>query len=108
MPDNIRFVLCAVLLALGVFAELCAVFGANRFGAGINRIHAAGMADSLGVLFIMLSAIVYFGWDFASLKAVCVVVFLWVASPVSGHLIGRLAHTAQKDTLPKEEELWKS
>ncbi len=86
----IRFAAAAGLLALGLVFELLAVFGVNRFRLALNRMHAAAMGDTLGILFVMLGLMVLRGFSMDSLKLFLVVVFFWIASPVSGHMISRL------------------
>ena len=50
MMEWIRFWISAVLLAAGVFWYIAAVIGVHRFGFVMNRMHAAGIGDTLGIL----------------------------------------------------------
>ena len=86
----IRFVAAADLCLLGLAFEVMAVFGVNRFGRALNRMHAAAMGDTLGILFMLLGLMVIRGFSMDSLKLFLVVAFFWTASPVSGHMISRL------------------
>ena len=86
----IRFVLAALCMALGLVFMISAVFGVNRFHHALNRMHAAALGDTLGILFVILSLIIMKGFSMDSLKLSMVIVFFWVASPVSGHMISRL------------------
>lgn len=86
----IRFFVVAGLLLLGMFFEVLAVFGVQKFRKALNRMHAAAMGDTLGVLFIFLGLIVMRGLSMDSLKLFLVILFFWLASPVSGHMISRL------------------
>ena len=50
-----------------------------------------------------------FGWGFTTLKIALIAVFLWLASPVSSHLIARLEVTTNEELekyckVEKEEE----
>lgn len=85
-----RFGAAAVCLAVGIGFMLLAVFGVNRFTKALNRMHAAAMGDTLGILFVFLGLIVIRGLSFDSLKLFLVILFFWMASPVSGHMISRL------------------
>lgn len=67
-----------------------AVFGVNRFRHSLNRMHAAAMGDTLGILFVFLGLIVIRGFSMDSLKLFLVILFFWIAGPVSGHMISRL------------------
>ena len=86
----IRFVLAALCMALGLVFMISAVFGVNRFHHALNRMHAAALGDTLGILFVILSLIIMKGFSMDSLKLSMVIVFFWVASSVSGHMISRL------------------
>ncbi len=86
----IRFITAAGLLLLGMFFEILAVFGVQKFRKALNRMHAAAIGDTLGVLFIFLGLMVMRGFTMDSLKLFLVILFFWMASPVSGHMISRL------------------
>ena len=86
----IRFAAAASVFILGLVFEILAVFGVNRFRRALNRMHAAAMGDTLGILFVLLGLIVMRGFSMDSLKLFLVVAFFWTASPVSGHMISRL------------------
>ena len=85
--DGIRLITAAGLLVLGLFFEILAVFGVNRFHRALNRMHAAAMGDTF---FVLLGLMVIRGFSMDSLKLFLVVAFFWIASPVSGHMISRL------------------
>ncbi len=86
----IRFAAAAVCLILGLVFMALAVFGVNRFHHALNRMHAAAMGDTLGILFVLSGLIVMRGFSMDSLKLLLVILFFWTASPVSGHMISRL------------------
>lgn len=85
-----RFGAVALFLLMGIVFMALAVFGVNRFHKALNRMHAAAMGDTLGILFVFLGLIVVRGFSFDSLKLLLVILFFWMASPVSGHMISRL------------------
>ena len=53
----IRFGLCALCLITAMICFTAAVLGANRFGFIMNRVHAGGVGDTLGLFLIALSII---------------------------------------------------
>ena len=85
-----RFAAAALCLALGIAFMILAVFGVNRFKKALNRMHAAAMWDTLGILFIFAGLMIIRGFSLDSLKLFLVILFFWMASPVSGHMISRL------------------
>jgi len=86
----IQFAVSAGFLVLGLVFMILAVFGVNRFDRALNRMHAAAMGDTLGILFVFLGLILMRGFSMDSLKLFLVILFFWMASPVSGHMISRL------------------
>ena len=106
MLEYIRFGIVAVLLLAGLLVEVTAVLGVSRFRYSLNRIHAAGMGDTMGLLLIALAAIVYLGLNAVTVKIIFIVGFFWLTGPVSGHLIGRLVSETDEH-FDAEAKLWK-
>ena len=104
MLDVIRFVLSAALTAAGLFCLLSAVVGVYKFRYALNRVHAAALIDTVGILLMLLGVIIATGFTVASGKMLVVIAFLWLTSPVSGHLIGRMEITIN-DELEKDAEV---
>lgn len=92
-----RFAAAALCLGIGLVFMLLAVFGVNRFHRALNRMHAAALGDTLGILFVLLSLIIIRGISMDSLKMLVVILFFWVASPVSGHMLSRLEAMTDDD-----------
>lgn len=101
--DKLRFGVSAALMICALFTLITGVLGVYRFRYCLNRMHAAAVNDTLGILLAMASLIVAEGIDFTSAKFLLVVVFLWLTSPISSHLIARLAVTVEKDPAEKME-----
>jgi len=93
MLEWIRFGLTAVLLLGGLFLLVTGVVGQYRFQYVLNRMHAASMGDSLGLMLIVcgLSISAPDGWVIA--KFLMTALFLWLTSPTGSHLIARLEMT---------------
>ena len=94
----IRFGAAAVLIGLGLVVAAISVFGVFRLDRSLNRMHSAAMDDTLGISLVLSGLIVISGFTAISLKLLCVIIFLWMAGPVSSHLIARLeAVVGKKD-----------
>ena len=106
MPETLRVILFGALLFSGLLIELTAVLGVSRFRYSANRIHAAGMGDTLGLLLIALAAVVYTGFDAVTVKIILIVAFFWLTSPVCSHLIGRLVRETDEKFQTEAKE-WK-
>ena len=79
----IRFIIAAVLIMIGILIMVIQTFGVFKLSYALNRMHAAAMGDSLGMMVI-------YGISFASLKLLTVLVVFWFASPVCSHLLAKL------------------
>ena len=86
----IRFGACAASTLFGLFCLITGVLGVYRFRFSLNRIHAASLLDTVGLLFVFLGLIIAFGLDLTSVKLIVVLTFQWLTSPVATHLIGEL------------------
>ena len=87
-----RFALVAFFLALAVFSFASAVLGVSRFGFIMNRIHAAGIGDTLGLFSAALAVMIGSGEAAVILKLILIVVFLWCTSPVSTHFLAQIEY----------------
>ena len=101
MLDWIRFGLTAVLMLAGLFLLLTGVVGQYRFKYVLNRMHAASMGDSLGLLMIICGLCISLGDGWIIAKMLMTGLFLWITSPTGSHLIARLEMTVNEH--PEEE-----
>lgn len=83
----VRFVLGTVCLCGGLFFLVSAVVGNYRFKFALNRMHAAALGDTLGLLGVVLGICFYEGLGPTTVKLLAIVALLWITSPVSSHLI---------------------
>ena len=97
MLDWIRFALSAVLTLGGLFCLLSGVVGVYKFRYALSRVHAAALIDTVGILLMLLGVICATGLTMTSAKILVVIAFLWMTSPVCGHLIGRMEITINDD-----------
>ena len=106
--NHLRFIAGTGLLFLGLIIFALQIFGVFKFKYVLNRMHAAAMGDTLGIAASLVGLILLSGLNFTSLKMALVLVFLWLASPVSSHLISRLEvvtneHLSEDCELPAED-----
>ena len=105
----IRFVAGVGLLLMGLAIFILQIYGVFKFKYVLNRMHAAAMGDTLAIGVSLTGLIVLSGFNFTSLKMAMIILFLWLASPVSSHLISRLEvvtneHLAEHCELPEHLE----
>lgn len=101
----IRLLLAAVLLISGVAIAVIATFGIFKFKYVLNRMHASAMCDTFALMLAVLGTAILHGLSFTTVKLVLIVIFLWLASPVSSHLIARLEVTTNPDGVKEECEV---
>ena len=101
MLEGLRFALSAALSLVGLFVLISGVVGLFRFKYALSRIHAAALFDTLGIVLMLLGVMVATGFEVAALKMFIVICILWMTSPVSSHLIGRMEITIN-DELEKD------
>ena len=105
----IRFIAGTGLLLIGLGIFVVELLGVFKFDYVLNRMHAAAIGDTLGIGVSLTGLILLSGFNFTSLKMGLVIVFLWLASPVSSHLIACLEATTNEHLedfceLPEKEE----
>lgn len=83
----IRFALGTICLGCGLFFLVSAVVGNYRFKFALDRMHAAALGDTLGLLGVVLGICFYEGLGPTTVKLLAIIVLVWITSPVSSHLI---------------------
>ena len=83
----VRFIIGSLCIVCGLLIALIAAFGLFKFRFALNRMHAAAMTDTLGILMVLLGLIIMRGFCFDSLMLALIILFFWFASPVSSHLL---------------------
>ncbi|MEW9109313.1 MAG: monovalent cation/H(+) antiporter subunit G [Cytobacillus gottheilii] len=93
---EIANVLIVVFLLIGAFLSLVAAFGVIRLPDVYTRNHAASKSATLGVMCILIGALLYFYFidGYFNPRIVLGIVFIFLTSPVAGHLIGRAAYNS--------------
>ena len=99
-----KFIFAALFMFAGLLSLLATTVGLFRFHYVLNRIHVAAKCDTFGVLLSFLSLMIIFGWSTASLKLFLIIVFLWIANPVSSHLVAHM-EAATNPNLDEECEV---
>ena len=86
----LRLIAGGALLLSGLIIFLIELYGVFHLKYVLNRMHAAAMGDTLGISFSLVGVMIFSGLNFTTLKMMLIVIFLWLASPVSSHLLARL------------------
>jgi multicomponent Na+:H+ antiporter subunit G len=86
--------LIGLLILTGAIISAISAYGLIRLPDFYLRTHAATKSATLGVLFILTGAFLYFSFylDHISAKLLLGIVFVFITAPVAGHLNGRAAY----------------
>jgi multicomponent Na+:H+ antiporter subunit G len=91
--------LIGLCIALGAFLTIVTAVGLIRLPDVYTRTHAASKAATLGVMFVLLGTFLYFYLleGHMNSRLILGIIFIFITSPVAGHLICRAAyHTNEK------------
>ena len=86
--------IAAGLILLGTALTLLSAIGLIRLPDVYTRSHAASKSTTLGVLFILLGAFMFF-WineGYVSIRLLLGIFFVFLTAPVAGHIICRAAY----------------
>ncbi len=97
----LSFTIGTLLILIGLIIVCASIFGNFKFKYVLNRMQVSAMEDTLGILFILLGLIFYSGLGWLALKLLLVIVFFWISSPTSSHLLLRMEMLTNPDL--KEE-----
>ncbi|WP_034452677.1 cation:proton antiporter [Butyrivibrio sp. AE2032] len=99
--STLTFLLAALLIIAGMAVFAVGVIGIFRIKYVLNRVHAAAMLDSLGLLLISAGVMVIRGFSYDSAKLLMTIALFWIASPVCSHLLVTL-EAATNQNLPQD------
>ncbi len=85
-------IIASILLLTGSAFLLLAAVGITRMPDLFSRIQATAKASTLGVTCLVLALAVYFSSTGITVRALLVVAFLLLTTPVAAHVIGRAAY----------------
>lgn len=88
-------VLAALLMAAGVLFMVVAAVGFVRLPDIFCRLHVTGIIDTLGAPLMLLGAALMLGVSLAAGKLLLGLAFLFITSPLVGHLLSRAALEAR-------------
>lgn len=94
--EMLRFIIGIAFIIMGLLTFIIQLIGVFKFKYVLNRMHAAGMGDTMGIFLCLIGCMFLHGWSFITLKVAMIAVFLWLAAPVSSHLISRLEYVTNE------------
>lgn len=91
MMQQALTVLTWALLLSGAFFLVTGALGMVRLPDVFTRMHAAGMADTMGAGLILAGLCVHSGANLVTLRLILVLAFLWFTSPIATHALAKAA-----------------
>ena len=86
-----------IFVMIGVVVSLFSALGVIRLPDVYTRAHATTKSSTLGVLFVLLGAFIYFllTHQHLSIRLLLGIVFVYLTAPVAGHFVIRSAHRSK-------------
>lgn len=84
-------ILISLFLIAGSLLIFVASIGILRLPDIYMRMHALTKASSLGIMFLLFGAMLYYPTFSVILKAFAIIIFLYLTIPVSANLLGKSA-----------------
>ena len=91
MMSQMLSVLTWALLLSGAFFFLTGALGMVRLPDVFTRMHAAGMADTMGAGLILAGLCVHSGVNLVTVRLLLVLAFVWFTSPIATHALAKAA-----------------
>lgn len=86
-------IIALVLIVIGAFFSLIASLGVVRLPDVYTRNHASSKSATLGVMTILLGTFLFFCVEgHTNTRIILAIAFIFITSPVGGHLINRAAY----------------
>ncbi len=92
--DLIADIIIVFLVVVGIVFTIVTVVGILRLPDVYTRAHAASKSATLGVMSLLLGVFLHFWWNEGhfSVQLLLGIVFLFITSPIGGHLMTRAAY----------------
>lgn len=90
--STLRMALSILSLSGGLFFFFVGTVGLIRLPDVFSRMHATTKSDTLGAGLIIISAMLYLGFDIASVKLLFVLIFIWITNPTAAHIISKAVY----------------
>lgn len=92
MEFSIREVAVVLLMLIGVLLILIAAIGLVRMPDLFLRASASSKGATLGVAAVMVASALHFNEMSATSRAIVVIIFMMLTTPLAAHMIGRVAY----------------
>ena len=80
------------LIIVGCFFIFTGIIGIIRFKDLYIKLHANSVSDSLGIPLTMFGLALLQNSFLSTLKILCILIFLYIISPMSSHIIAKIKY----------------
>ncbi len=81
-----------IIISIGILADIIGCIGLVRFPDVYTRLQASTKCVTLGTCGIFFGVFFYYGFTSIGIKALLVMIFIFLTSPVSSHALARAAY----------------
>ena len=99
-----RIWIAGLFLCGGMLFFIFSLIGFYRLNYVMNRIHAAALADTLGLGLVMVGLMILGKDVFHIAKHLLVLFFFWASAPIATHLIGKVEMLTKADYYERVHE----
>lgn len=87
-------IIVLIFIIIGTLLSLVSTFGLIRLPDVYTRNHAASKSTTLGIMSILLGTFLYFYYEHGHFdtRVLLGILFIFITSPVAGHIISRSAY----------------
>lgn len=93
----VREIIAAICIIIGLLVFLCGTYGVFRLKYVLNKMHAAALGDTMGLLMIVLGLIILSSNVFVIAKFILIILFFWLTSPIATHMLAKVELLTNKD-----------
>ncbi len=103
--DNVVTVIIIALIIIAIFAMISTMLGFIKLPDELTKLHAAGVTGSFAVELILIAGFLYFYkyMNYFETKLILTIVFLFIVSPITAHMIASSLIVYKKEGYFKRE-----
>ena len=91
LPALVIDILSWAMIAAGSFFVIIGAFGILRFPDFWSRLHAASVAESAGMILLLIGMALQTGWTLIAFKLGVIGIFMFITGPTSTHAVANAA-----------------
>ncbi|KJV69011.1 monovalent cation/H(+) antiporter subunit G [Candidatus Neoehrlichia procyonis] len=86
-----------LVIGLGLFLMVTAAIGVVRFPNFYTKVHAAGIADTLGSALVLSGLDMQYTFSLFTIKVILLICILWITNATACHMLTHCAYKSDKE-----------